>query len=68
MLQFILGDAAIVSGLDAFPLPAGAQSHSVYVAGVSSGSKQVDEAKALIVFLTSPAAKRGLTANGFETP
>jgi ABC-type molybdate transport system substrate-binding protein len=38
------------------------------MAGVSSGSKQVDAAKALIVFLTSPAAKQALTANGFETP
>jgi molybdate transport system substrate-binding protein len=40
----------------------------VYVAGVSSGSKQVDAAKALIAFLTSPAAKQALSANGFETP
>ena len=61
-------DAAIIPGLDAFPLPAGAQSYSVYVAGVSSGSKQVDAAKALIAFLTSPAVKRALTSNGFETP
>jgi molybdate transport system substrate-binding protein len=64
----VASDAAIVPGLDAFPLPTGAQSYSVYVAGVSSGSKQVDAAKALIAFLTSPAAKQALTANGFETP
>jgi molybdate transport system substrate-binding protein len=48
----VASDAAIVPGLDAFPLPAGAQSYSVYVAGVSSGSKQVDAATALIAFLT----------------
>ena len=64
----VASDAAIVPGLDAFPLPAGAQSYSVYVAGVSSGSKQVDAANALIAFLTSPAVKQALTASGFETP
>ena len=64
----VASDAAIVPGLDAFPLPAGAQSYSMYVAGVSSGSKQVDAAKALIAFLTSPAVKQALTASGFETP
>jgi molybdate transport system substrate-binding protein len=64
----VASDAAIVPGLDAFALPAGAQSYSVYVAGVSSGSKEVDAAKALIAFLTSPAVKQALTANGFETP
>ena len=51
------------------PLPTGAQNFSVYVAGISSGSKQVDAAKALIAFLTSPTANQAaLTANGFETP
>jgi molybdate transport system substrate-binding protein len=64
----VASDAAIVPGLDAFALPAGAQSYSVYVAGVSSGSKEVDAAQALIAFLTSPAVKQALTANGFETP
>jgi molybdate transport system substrate-binding protein len=64
----VASDAAIVPGLDAFPLPIGAQSYSVYVAGVSSGSKEVDAAKALIVFLTSPAFKQALKANGFEAP
>jgi molybdate transport system substrate-binding protein len=64
----VASDAAIVPGLDAIPLPPGAQSYSVYVAGISSGSKQVDAAKALIAFLTSPAVKQALTANGFETP
>ena len=61
-------DAAIISGLDAFPLPTGAQSYSVYVAGISTGSTQVDAAKALMVFLASPAVKKALRANGFETP
>jgi molybdate transport system substrate-binding protein len=64
----VASDAAIIPGLDATPLPAGAQSYSVYVAGVSAGSKQVDAAKALIAFLTSSAARQALKANGFETP
>jgi molybdate transport system substrate-binding protein len=64
----VASDAAIIPGLDAFPLPTEAQSYSVYVAGISSGSKQVDAAKVLIAFLTSPAVKQALTANGFETP
>ena len=62
----VASDAAIVSGLDAIPLPAGALSYSSYVAGISSGSQQVDAAKALIAFLTSPAIKQALTVNGFE--
>jgi molybdate transport system substrate-binding protein len=64
----VASDAAIIPGLDAIALPAGAQSYSVYVAGISSGSKQVDAAKALITFLSSPAVKQALMANGFETP
>ena len=61
-------DAAIIPGLEAIPLPAGAQSYSVYVAGIASGSKQVDAAKGLIAFLTSPAAEQALTDGGFERP
>lgn len=64
----VASDAAIVPGLDATPLPTGAQSYSMYVAGISPGSKHVDAAKALIAFLTSPPVKQALTANGFETP
>ena len=64
----LASDASIIPGLDATPLPAGAQSYSVYVAGISVSSKEVDAAKALIAFLTSPAVKQVLKANGFETP
>ena len=64
----VASDAAIIPGLDATPLPIGAQSYSIYVAGISSGSKQVDAAKALIAFLTSPTVKQVLSASGFETP
>ena len=34
----VASDAKIVPGLDAIPLPAEAQSYSLYVAGISSGS------------------------------
>jgi molybdate transport system substrate-binding protein len=64
----VASDAAIISGLDAYPLPVGAQSYSVYVAGISSDSKQVDAAKALIAFLIAPTARQALKGNGFETP
>ena len=64
----VASDAAIIPGIEAIPLPSGAQSYSIYVVGISSGSKQVDAAKALIAFLTSPPAKQALTAGGFEVP
>jgi molybdate transport system substrate-binding protein len=59
-------DVKIVPGLDAIPLPTGAQSYSLYVAGIGSDSKEVDAAKALIAFLVSPVVKQALTDNGFE--
>ena len=59
-------DAKIVAGLTSIPLPTEAQSYSVYVAGVTSGSKDGEAAKALIAFLTSPAVTQALTASGFE--
>ncbi|MDQ2953841.1 MAG: molybdate ABC transporter substrate-binding protein [Pseudomonadota bacterium] len=62
----VASDASIVPGLDSIPLPTEVQSYSLYVAGISSGSKQADAAKALIAFLTSPAVKQALTAKGFE--
>jgi molybdate transport system substrate-binding protein len=62
----VASDAAIVPGLDASPLPAGAQSYSVYVAGVGADSKEMEGSKALLIFLTSPAVKQKLSAGGFE--
>jgi molybdate transport system substrate-binding protein len=63
----VASDAAIIPGLDATPLPTGAQSYSRYVAGISAASKQIDAANALVAFLTSHAVKRALSAGGFET-
>ena len=62
----VASDAAIIPGLDSIPLPSDVQSYSLYVAGISSGSKQAEAAKALIACLTSPAVKQVWTAKGFE--
>jgi molybdate transport system substrate-binding protein len=59
-------DAVVVPGLVAVPLPAEIQTYTTYTLGIVASSKQVDAAKALIAFLTSPAAKQALAAKGFE--
>jgi len=59
-------EMALVAGIESVALPAEVQNYSLYVAGINASSKQVDAAKALIAFLTSPAVKQALTANGFE--
>jgi molybdate transport system substrate-binding protein len=48
------------------PFPADLQWYLVLTAGVSTASKNADAAKALIRFLTSPAALPVLKANGME--
>jgi molybdate transport system substrate-binding protein len=62
----VASDAAIIPGLDSIPLPTEVQSYSLYVAGISSGSKQADAAKSLMAFLTSSAAKQAMTTKGLE--
>jgi molybdate transport system substrate-binding protein len=63
----VASDLSLVAGIEAVALPAEVQSYSLYVAGINADSKHVDAAKALIAYLTSPAVKQALTANGFET-
>src|SRR3974390_2498248 len=60
----VASDLSLVSGIEAVALPAEVQSYSLYVAGINANSKQVDTAKALIAYLTSPAVKQALAANG----
>jgi molybdate transport system substrate-binding protein len=48
------------------PFPADVQSYLVFSAAVSSASKDADAAKALIKFLTSPAAPPVLKTKGME--
>jgi molybdate transport system substrate-binding protein len=62
----VASDLSLVPGIEAVALPAEVQSYSLYVAGINANSKQVDAAKALIAYLTSPTVKQALTANGFE--
>jgi molybdate transport system substrate-binding protein len=62
----VASDLSLVAGIESVALPAEVQNYSLYVAGITAGSKQVDAAEALIAYLTSPAVKQALTANGFE--
>jgi molybdate transport system substrate-binding protein len=62
----VASDLSLVAGIESVALPAEVQNYSLYVAGINANSKQVDADKALIAFLTSPAVKQALTANGFE--
>ncbi len=48
------------------PLPAGLQKITVYSSGVHSGAKQPDVAKALVKFLTAPAAAPVIKKHGME--
>jgi len=62
----VASDLSLVAGVESVALPTEVQDYSLYVAGISAGSKQIDAANALIAYLTSPAVKQALTANGFE--
>jgi len=62
----VASDLSLVAGIESVALPAEVQNYSLYVAGINAGSQHVDAAKALIAYLTSPAVKQALTANGFE--
>jgi molybdate transport system substrate-binding protein len=63
----LASDAVVVPGVVAIPLPADIQTYTTYTLGIVASSKQVDAAKALITFLTSPASKQALAAKGFES-
>ena len=48
------------------PIPAELQSYISFAAGVATNSHNADAAKALIKFITSPAAAQTLKAKGVE--
>jgi molybdate transport system substrate-binding protein len=48
------------------PLPAAIQNYTQFVPGIVTGSSQTDAGKALVTFLSSPAAQTVLKAKGFE--
>jgi molybdate transport system substrate-binding protein len=62
----VASDLILVPGVESVALPAEVQSYSLYVAGINAKTKQFDAANALIAYLTSPAVKQALAANGFE--
>ncbi len=48
------------------PLPSAIQNYTQFAPGIVSGSSQIDAARALVTFLSSPAAQTVLRAKGFE--
>ena len=48
------------------PLPSAIQNYTQFAPGIVTGSSQADAARALVTFLSSPAARVVLTAKGFE--
>jgi molybdate transport system substrate-binding protein len=50
------------------PLPAPIQSYTLFAAGVVAKSKEQDAGKALLRFISSPAAQAVMIEKGFEAP
>ena len=48
------------------PLPSGIQNYTQFAPGIAADSSQTEAARALIAFLSSPAAQTVLKAKGFE--
>ncbi|KAB2760761.1 hypothetical protein E0H22_04205 [Rhodopseudomonas boonkerdii] len=61
------GDALVVSGLVATPLPADIQTYTIYTIGTAASSKDIAATKDLIAYLSSPALKQAWAAQGFGT-
>ncbi len=56
-----------VQGIDFVgPIPAEVQKVTMFSAGIAAGAKELNGAKALIKFLTSPAAAPAITKSGME--
>lgn len=56
-----------ISGIELVgPLPDDVQKITIFSAGIVVGSKEPDAAKALITFLSSPAATKTISASGLE--
>jgi molybdate transport system substrate-binding protein len=48
------------------PLPTAIQNYTQFAPGIVTGSSQTEAARALVTFLSSPAAKNVLKEKGFE--
>lgn len=67
MVVVVMPRISDVPGVDVVgPLPAELQTHIGFAAGVSANAKEPEGAKALIQFLTAPAAAPTLRAKGIE--
>jgi molybdate transport system substrate-binding protein len=56
-----------IPGIDYIgPLPAGVQRVTVFSSGLQAGATQPEAAKALVAFLTTPAAKQVIAKHGLE--
>jgi molybdate transport system substrate-binding protein len=63
-----VSELAHAEGIDYIgPLPAAIQSITVFQAGVHASAPHADMAKALVAFLTSPAARGVMRSHGLET-
>ena len=57
-----------IAGIDYIgPLPSDVQCVTVFSCGMQTGAAQPDAAKALVAFVTTPAAKNVMTKHGLET-
>jgi molybdate transport system substrate-binding protein len=62
-----IGEALVAPGIDLLgPLPQEVQTYTVLPAAVSASAKEPEAAKALLKFLTSPAAATAYKARGLE--
>ena len=62
-----ISELKAVAGVDIVgPLPESLQKVTVFSAGIASSSKEPDAGKALIKFLTSPAARKTIVDSGLE--
>jgi molybdate transport system substrate-binding protein len=62
-----VSELSLFPGVDYLgPLPAAVQQITVFSAGVQTGAKEADAAKALVKFITAPAAASAYTKRGLE--
>jgi molybdate transport system substrate-binding protein len=61
-----IGMEACVGAELAGKLPSAIQNYTQFAPGIVTGSSQTDTARALVTFLSSPAAQPVLKAKGFE--